>query len=94
MTASRDVPDLARRSRDCSELASSAARRRCRRPHPSPRRRPPSACAAAPAAPAASAPPAAPAPLSEDEVFARKSLEELNAEKPLGDVFFDLDQSD
>jgi peptidoglycan-associated lipoprotein len=39
-------------------------------------------------------PPPAPAPLSEDEGFARKSLEELNAEKPLGDVFFDLDRSD
>jgi peptidoglycan-associated lipoprotein len=32
--------------------------------------------------------------LTEDEVFGRKSLEQLNAEKPLGDVFFDLDKSD
>ncbi len=31
-------------------------------------------------------------PLSEDEVFARKTLEELNAEQPLGDAFFDFDQ--
>jgi peptidoglycan-associated lipoprotein len=37
---------------------------------------------------------AAPAPLTEDEIFARKSLDQLNAEKPLGDVFFDLDKSD
>lgn len=37
---------------------------------------------------------AAPAPaLSEEELFARKTLAELNAERPLGDVFFDLDQS-
>jgi peptidoglycan-associated lipoprotein len=31
--------------------------------------------------------------LSEDEVFARKTLDQLNAERPLGDVFFDLDQA-
>jgi len=40
-------------------------------------------------------PEAAPAPaavLTEEEIFARKTLEELNAERPLGDVFFDLDQ--
>jgi peptidoglycan-associated lipoprotein len=36
----------------------------------------------------------APAPLSEEEIFARKSLEQLNAERPLGDVYFDLDKSD
>ena len=39
-------------------------------------------------------PPAAPAaPLTEEELFARKTAAELNAEKPLGDVFFALDQS-
>jgi peptidoglycan-associated lipoprotein len=41
-------------------------------------------------------PEAAPAPaaaLTEEEIFARKTLEELNAERPLGDAFFDLDQS-
>ena len=38
------------------------------------------------------APPAPPA-LTEDEIFARKTLEQLNAERPLGDVFFDLDES-
>jgi peptidoglycan-associated lipoprotein len=31
--------------------------------------------------------------LSEDEIFRRKSLDALNAEHPLGDVFFDYDQS-
>jgi peptidoglycan-associated lipoprotein len=30
--------------------------------------------------------------LTEDELFARKTLEELNAERPLGDAFFDYDQ--
>lgn len=41
-------------------------------------------------------PPTAPAPtpLTEDEVFARKSLEELNAEQPLADVFFNYDSAD
>lgn len=37
------------------------------------------------------APAPAPKPLTEDEIFARKTLEELNAEKPLGDVFFAYD---
>jgi peptidoglycan-associated lipoprotein len=46
-----------------------------------------------PPPPRAAAPPA-PAALSEEEVFARKSLDQLNAEKPLDDVFFDLDKSD
>ncbi|MGE0448236.1 MAG: peptidoglycan-associated lipoprotein Pal [Vicinamibacterales bacterium] len=31
--------------------------------------------------------------MTEDEIFARKSLAELNAERPLTDVFFDLDES-
>lgn len=30
--------------------------------------------------------------LTEEEFFARKSLDELNAERPLADVFFDYDQ--
>jgi peptidoglycan-associated lipoprotein len=57
---------------------------------------PPAAPAAPPAPPA---PPPAPAPapapktLSEDEIFAQKSLAQLNNERPLGDVFFDLDAS-
>jgi peptidoglycan-associated lipoprotein len=51
--------------------------------------------AAPPTPPPPPAPPPAPAPaaLSEDEIFARKTLEQLNAERPLGDVFFDLDES-
>ena len=47
--------------------------------------------AAAPPPPPAAKPPA---PLTEDEAFQKKSLEQLNAERPLGDVFFDLDVSD
>ena len=54
----------------------------------------------APATPPAPPPPpaaptAAPTPraLTEDEIFAQKSLDQLNKERPLADVFFDLDQS-
>lgn len=39
--------------------------------------------------------PTAPAPaaaLTEDEMFARKTLDELNAERPLANAFFDYDQ--
>jgi peptidoglycan-associated lipoprotein len=59
---------------------------------------PPPPAPAAPATPPAPPPPpappaAAPAPrtMSEDELFAQKSLAQLNSERPLGDVFFDLD---
>jgi peptidoglycan-associated lipoprotein len=62
---------------------------------------PAAAAAAAPTPPPPPAPPPAPtpappaaAPLTEAEIFARKSLEQLNAERPLGDVFFELDKSD
>jgi peptidoglycan-associated lipoprotein len=37
--------------------------------------------------------PPAPQP-TEDEIFARMTLTDLNAQKPLDDVFFDLDKSD
>ena len=58
---------------------------------------PPPAVTPAPPPPA---PPPAPTPtptpraLSEAEIFANKSLQQLNDEKPLSDVFFELDQSD
>jgi peptidoglycan-associated lipoprotein len=45
----------------------------------------------APQPPPAPAPPAAP---TEEEIFARMSLMELNQSKPLEDVFFELDKSD
>ena len=44
-----------------------------------------------PPPPPATPPPAAP---TEEEIFAKKTLEELNAEKPLGDVFFAYDSTD
>jgi peptidoglycan-associated lipoprotein len=34
-----------------------------------------------------------PAPPTDDEVFAKKSLDDLNREHPLGDAYFDLDSS-
>ncbi len=45
--------------------------------------------------PPPTAPPAAPTPraLTEDEIFAQKSLDQLNKERPLGDVYFELDSS-
>ena len=58
---------------------------------------PPAAAPAAPPAPPAppppTPPPAATKPLSEEEIFAGKTLDQLNAERPLGDVFFDLDEA-
>ena len=42
---------------------------------------------------AASASSASAPSVSEEELFNRKTLDELNAERPLGDVYFDLDQS-
>ena len=49
----------------------------------------------APPPPVVDTPSDAPAPttaLSEEEIFNRKTLEELNAERPLVDAFFDYDQ--
>ena len=57
---------------------------------------PPATAPAAPPAPPPPPPPPpapAPAPLTEDQIFAQKSLEQLNAERPLGDVFFNLDEA-
>jgi peptidoglycan-associated lipoprotein len=36
-------------------------------------------------------PEAAPRPLTEDEIFAKATIDELNAKKPLADAYFDLD---
>jgi peptidoglycan-associated lipoprotein len=61
---------------------------------------PPPPPAAAPARPPAPPPPppapapVPPAPLTEDQIFAQKSLAQLNNERPLDDVFFDLDKSE
>ena len=70
-----------------------------KKPAPAPPPPPPpppggdTAAAAAAAAPTAAAAGAAPAP-TEDEIFAQKSLDQLNAERPLTDAFFDFDKSD
>jgi peptidoglycan-associated lipoprotein len=32
--------------------------------------------------------------LTEDEIFSAKTLDQLNAEKPLGDVYYDYDKAD
>jgi len=53
--------------------------------------------AIAPPPPPPPPPPArveAPRPPTEEELFARKSLDELNREMPLSDAYFDLDKSD
>ena len=71
----------------CSKKAPEAA------PQPPP---PPAAAPAAPPAPPPPPPPPAPkppAPLTEEQIFAQKTVEQLNAERVLGDVFFDLDES-
>jgi peptidoglycan-associated lipoprotein len=67
-------------------------------PPPPPPPAPPAA--PAPPPPPPPPPPAAPAPapappraLSEEEIFSRKSLDELNKEMPLADVSFDYDMS-
>ena len=64
-------------------------------PAPAPAPAPPPATTPAtpPPPPPAPAPAPAPAP-TEEEIFRTKTLEQLNAEKPLGDVFFALDSTD
>jgi peptidoglycan-associated lipoprotein len=56
---------------------------------------PPAAPVVPPPPPTPPPPPAAAPPraLTEDEIFAQKSLAQLNNERPLGDVYFDLDAS-
>jgi peptidoglycan-associated lipoprotein len=73
------------------------------------RKNPPQVAAAPPVPPPAAPPapppppppqpqpsPVAPAPakLTEEELFQRKTLDQLNAEKPLGDVLFDYDSAE
>ena len=63
-------------------------------PPPAPTAPPPPPPPPPPPAPTAKpAPPPPPRALTEDEIFARKTLDEINAEMPLGDVFFDYDMS-
>jgi peptidoglycan-associated lipoprotein len=53
----------------------------------------PTAPPAPPAPPPAPTPAPTPRALTEDEIFAQKSLDQLNKEQPLADVFFALDES-
>jgi len=63
-------------------------------PAPPPPEPPPVAAPAPPPPPPPPAPtPAPPRQLTEDEIFQQKSLEQLNAERPLGDVYFEFDMS-
>jgi len=83
----------------CSALAVAAAgchKKVAAAPPAPPPAPPPTAPAPPPPPPPPPAPTPAPAPrpLSEEELFARKSLEQINAEHPLDDVYFDLDKSE
>jgi peptidoglycan-associated lipoprotein len=80
-------------------LAATVGMSACAKKKPAP---PPAAPPAAEAPRTTPAPPPPPPPApretpapapTEDEIFARKSLEDLNHEKPLGDAYFDLDSS-
>ena len=70
----------------------------CKRPVPPPAP-PPAPTPTAPAPPPppppkpAPPPPAAPPPLTEDQIFAQKTVDQLNAERPLADVLFDYDSA-
>lgn len=81
----------------CVALVIAGCGKKAPAPAPAP---PPPAPTTPPAPPPPPPPPPAPAPapeaprpLTEEELFAKKSLEELNAEKPLGDVFFAYDSA-
>ncbi|HEU4939348.1 MAG TPA: peptidoglycan-associated lipoprotein Pal [Vicinamibacterales bacterium] len=63
-------------------------------PAPAPPPAPPPSTTPPPPPPPPAPKPAAPAPPSEEEAFRTKTLEQLNSEKPLGDVFFAYDASD
>jgi peptidoglycan-associated lipoprotein len=72
----------------------------CRHAPPAAAATSPVRAAATPAAPRPPAPPppppaaaATPVPLSEAELFRRKSLDDLNSEHPLADVFFDYNEN-
>ena len=82
----------------CSALAIAAAGCHKKIPPatPAPPPPPPATAPATPPPPAPPPPAAAPAPvprpLTDEEIFARKSVDQLNSERPLEDVFFDLDK--
>jgi len=63
-------------------------------PPPAPAPPPPAATTPPPPPPPPPAPTPTPTPPSEEEVFKSKTLDQLNAEKPLGDVFFAYDSTE
>lgn len=63
-------------------------------PAPAPPPAPPPATTAPPPPPPPAPKPEPPRTPSEEEIFRTKTLDQLNSEKPLGDVFFSLDGSD
>src|SRR5512132_4342281 len=63
-------------------------------PAPAPAPPPPATTPAPPPPPPPPPPAPAPAPPTEDEMFAKKTLDQLNAEKPLTDTFFALDSTE
>lgn len=72
--------------------------RRTPAPAPPPPAPPPAAAAPAPPPPPPPPPKPEPAPappraLTEEELFAKKTVEDLNRERPLGEVYFDFDQA-
>jgi peptidoglycan-associated lipoprotein len=79
----------------CAILGLTAAA--CRRPVPAPAPAPappPAAPTPPPPPPPKPVPPPTPPPaLTEDQIFAQKTVDQLNAERPLGDVLFDYDSS-
>ena len=81
----------------CAILGLTAAA--CKRPVPAPAAAPaPRPAAPAPPPPPPPAPPVPPAPpaprpLTEEQIFSQKTLDQVNAERPLADAFFDLDQA-
>jgi peptidoglycan-associated lipoprotein len=82
----------------CVALGVAGCAKKAPAPAPPPPAPPPATTPAPPPPPHPPPPPPAPAPeaprpLTEEELFAKKTLEEVNAEKPLGDVFFGYDSS-
>ena len=73
--------------------AGACAKKKPEPPAPAPTPPPPveKTTPAPPPPPPPPPPTPAPAPLSEEEIFSRMTLDELNAKRPLGDVFFDYD---
>ncbi len=73
--------------------AGACAKKKPEPPAPAPTPPPPveKTTPAPPPPPPPPPPKPAPAPLTEEEIFSRMTLDELNAKRPLGDVFFDYD---